>query len=86
MNTANKITISRIVLSIVIMILLLFPFGELGLDLPSYVVNGNIYVELKYIIAGVLFIIAGLIVFIATRKANPVMKISLTDAPELADL
>ena len=60
MNTANKITISRIVLSIVIMILLLFPFGELGLDLPSYVVNGNIYVELKYIIAGVLFIIASL--------------------------
>ena len=64
MNTANKITMSRIVLSIVIMILLLFPFGELGLDLPSYLVNGNIYVELKYIIAGVLFIIASLTDFL----------------------
>lgn len=60
MNLANKITMSRIVLSIVIMILLLFPFGELGIDLPSYIVNGNIYVELKYIIAGILFIIASL--------------------------
>lgn len=40
----------------------------------------------KFACAAVLFIIAGLIVFIATRKANPVMKISLTDAPEPADL
>lgn len=73
MNTANKITISRIVLSIVIMILLLFPFGQLGLDLPSYVVNDNIYVELKYIIAGVLFIIASLTDFFdgyIARKYN----------------
>lgn len=60
MNLANKITMSRVILSIVIMILLLFPFEGLGLELPSYVVNGNIYIELKYIIAGVLFIIASL--------------------------
>ena len=75
MNTANKITMSRIILSIVIMILLLFPFGELGLDLPSYLVNGNIYVELKYIIAGILFIIASLTDFFdgyVARKYNMV--------------
>jgi CDP-diacylglycerol--glycerol-3-phosphate 3-phosphatidyltransferase len=60
MNLANKITISRIIISIVIMILLLFPFEGLGIDLPSYIVKGHIYVELKYIIAGVLFIIASL--------------------------
>ncbi len=64
MNLANKITISRVILSIVIMILLLFPFEGLGLDLPSYVVHGNIYVELKYIIAGFLFIIASFTDFI----------------------
>ena len=50
MNLANKITISRVILSIVIMFLLLFPFEELGLDLPSYILHGNIYIELKYII------------------------------------
>ena len=55
LNLANKITISRVILSIVIMFLLLFPFEGLGLELPSYIVNGNIYVELKYIIAGILF-------------------------------
>lgn len=70
MNLANKITMSRIILSIVIMILLLFPFEGLGLDLPSYVVNGNIYIELKYIIAGVLFIIASLTDFFDGRVAR----------------
>ena len=75
MNLANKITMSRIILSIVIMILLLFPFEGLGLELPSYVVNENIYVELKYIIAGVLFIIASLTDFFdgyVARKYNMV--------------
>ena len=70
MNLANKITMSRIVLSIVIMILLLFPFEGLGLELPSYLVNGNIHVELKYIIAGVLFIIASLTDFFDGRVAR----------------
>ena len=75
MNLANKITISRIVISIVIMILLLFPFEGLGLELPTYLVNGNIYVELKYIIAGVLFIIGSLTDFFdgyVARKYNMV--------------
>ena len=75
MNTANKITMSRVVLAIVIMILLLFPFENVGLDLPSYVVGGKVYVELKYIIAGVLFIIASLTDFLdgyVARKYNMV--------------
>jgi len=70
MNLANKITMSRIVLAIVIMILLLFPFEGLGLELPTYLINGNIYVELKYIIAGVLFIIASLTDFFDGRVAR----------------
>ena len=70
MNLANKITMSRVILSIVIMILLLFPFEGLGLELPSYIVNGNIYIELKYIIAGVLFIIASLTDFFDGRVAR----------------
>ncbi len=75
MNLANKITMSRIVLSIVIMILLLFPFGDMGIDLPSYLISGKIYIELKYIIAGILFIIASLTDFFdgkVARKYNMV--------------
>ena len=70
MNLANKITMSRVVLSIVVMIVLLFPFEGLGLDLPAYLVHGNIYIELKYIIAGILFIIASLTDFFDGRVAR----------------
>ena len=70
MNLANKITLSRVVLSIVIMIVLLFPFEQIGLDLPTYLIKGNILVELKYIVAGVLFIIASLTDFVDGRVAR----------------
>ena len=70
MNLANKITISRVVISIVIMIILLFPFEGFGLDLPSYIIHGNIYVELKYLIVGILFIIASLTDFVDGKVAR----------------
>ena len=75
MNTANKITMSRIFLSIIILIILLFPWHQAGIDMPTYVVNGNIVVDLKYLIAGVLFIVASLTDFIdghIARKYNMV--------------
>ena len=75
MNTANKITISRIILSFIIIVLLLFPFYDLGIKFPTYLVNGSILVDLRYIIAGVLFIIASLTDFfdgMIARKYNMV--------------
>lgn len=75
MNTANKITMSRIFLSIIILIVLLFPWHQFGIDIPTYIVNGNMTIELKYIIAGILFIIASLTDFIdgkVARKYNMV--------------
>ena len=75
MNLANKITMVRVILSIVIMFLLLFPFEGLGMELPTYLVNKNILIELKYIIAGVIFIIASLTDFLdgyVARKYNMV--------------
>lgn len=75
MNTANKITMSRIFLSIIILVVLLFPWHQLGIDMPVYIINGNMTVELKYIIAGVLFVIASLTDFIdgkVARKYNMV--------------
>lgn len=73
MNKANKITMSRIVMSLIIIILLLFPFDQVGLEFPNYIVNGNIVVNLKYIVAGVLFVIASLTDFLdgyTARKYN----------------
>jgi CDP-diacylglycerol--glycerol-3-phosphate 3-phosphatidyltransferase len=70
MNLANKITVSRIILSIIILIILLFPWHQVGIDMPTYLVKGNIVVDLKYIIAGVLFIIASLTDFFDGRIAR----------------
>ena len=75
MNTANKITMSRIVLAVIMLIVLLFPWHQVGIDMPTYIVNGSITVELKYIIAGVIFVIASLTDFIdgkVARKYNMV--------------
>ena len=58
MNLADKLTISRIGLTFVILSILLIPWEDFGLVWPSFYVNGSIVVELKYIVAGVLFIIA----------------------------
>lgn len=70
MNTANKITMSRIVLSVIILIILLFPWHQVGVSIPTYLVNGSIVMDLRYIIAGVLFIIASLTDFVDGRVAR----------------
>lgn len=73
MNKANKITMSRIVMSVIIIVLLLFPFDQMGLEFPTFLFNGNIFIDLKYIIVGVLFIIASLTDFFdgyVARKYN----------------
>ena len=64
MNLANKITMSRVIMALVIMIILLFPFEGLGISLPTFLVSGKILVEVKYLIAGVLFIFASLTDFL----------------------
>lgn len=73
MNLPNKITMSRIILSIIIIIILLFPFEAAGLYLPKLFINETLVIELKYIIVGVLFIIASLTDFFdgyLARKYN----------------
>ena len=75
MNTANKITISRIVLSIIILIILLFPWHQVGVEVPVYVLNGSMTIDLRYIVSGVLFIIASITDFfdgMIARKYNMV--------------
>ena len=59
MNLPTKLTVSRIVLAIITVILLIFPFHTIGIDMPRFLVGG-IYVKLEYIIAGVLFILASI--------------------------
>ncbi len=57
MNTPTKLTILRIFLTILILILLLFPFYEVGIEFPRIFIQG-IYIKTEYFIAGGIFLIA----------------------------
>ncbi|MBQ8891406.1 MAG: CDP-diacylglycerol--glycerol-3-phosphate 3-phosphatidyltransferase [Bacilli bacterium] len=57
MNVPNRLTILRIMLTILIIILCLFPFYSIGIILPKFNIGG-IVVESIYFISGIIFIIA----------------------------
>ena len=82
MNLPNKITLSRIFMTVALIILCLFPFYSIGINFPEYNISG-IIVNSKYLIAGLLFIIAALTDFIdgnLARKRNLV-----TDTGKMLD-
>ena len=61
MNLPNKLTITRLVLSVIIIIILCVPFYSMGIDfLQDGPTIGTVQLRWDYIIAGVLFIIASL--------------------------
>ncbi len=60
MNLPNKLTMLRIFLTFVIIAILTLPFEAAGIELTKLFINEAIVVDIKYIIAGILFIIASL--------------------------
>lgn len=73
MNLPNKLTITRIILSLIIIFILLFPFDAAGITIPKLFINEAIVINIKYIIAGILFCIASLTDFLdgyIARKYN----------------
>ena len=86
MNLPNKLTVSRVVMAILIIIILLggdYTVSLFGFEIPKLFVNESIVVDLKYIIAGFLFILASLTDFLdgyIARKYNLV-----TDFGKLVD-
>ncbi len=59
MNLANKITMFRIFLTVVLITLLLFPFYMVNLEFPKILV-GTISVDVKYLIAAGIFAVASI--------------------------
>ncbi len=86
MNLPNKLTMARVVMAILIIIILLggdYIISSFGIDMPKLFVDEKIVVDLKYIIAGFLFILASLTDFLdgyIARKYNLV-----TDFGKLVD-
>lgn len=78
MNLPNKLTIFRIFITIFIIIILLFPFHAIGISSIKLFINESIVVSLKYIIAGILFVIGCLTDFVdgyIARKYNMVTEL-----------
>lgn len=78
MNLANKLTMFRIILTIVIVLILLFPVDSLGIPSIHLFINEAIVVDFKYFIAGLIFIIAALTDYLdgfIARKYNMVTEL-----------
>lgn len=74
MNFPNKLTMARIVMAIIVIIMLLFPYDQVGINMPVYEIR-NVSIGLEYIISGLLFIIAAVTDFVDgsyARKNNMV--------------
>ena len=83
MNLPNKLTMARIFISIIIIAILLFPFDSMGITTTKFFINESWVVDIKYLIAGVLFIIGSLTDFLdgyIARKYN-----LITDFGKLID-
>ena len=57
MNLPNKITMTRVILSVLLLVMLLVPWYSLGIHFPVYQV-ATVSVNLKYILVGIIFLIA----------------------------
>ena len=60
LNLPNKITLARILITALIVFILLFPFGMAKINIPKLFIDEKIIIDMRYPIAGVLFIIASL--------------------------
>ncbi len=81
MNLPTKLTVTRIILAVFIMILLIFPFNAVGISLP--VIRAGVDIDIRYLIAGIIFIIASITDFFdgyLARKNNQV-----TDTGKMLD-
>lgn len=64
MNLPNKITVSRIILSLITLVFLVLPWYQFGITFPMYSFMGKVVVDTKYVIAGIFFIIASVTDFL----------------------
>ena len=73
MKLPNKISFSRIIIALLVVVILLFPFDSAGIVTHRIFVNESIVIDIKYIVVGILFVIASFTDFLdgyVARKRN----------------
>lgn len=63
-NLPNKLTNARIIITIIILFILLFPFSMINVNFKKYLINDTIIIDTKMIIVGVLFVISSITDFL----------------------
>ena len=76
MNFANNLTKSRIIMAIIILTILLFPWSDIHFTFPTFLVAGKVLVESKYIIAGFIFVMASVTDYLDGQTARKEKKTS----------
>ena len=73
MNVPNKITFCRIILSVLLIVLMIFRVGRLGISFPEIKLAADMIIDSRLLICGVIFVIASLTDFLdgyLARKYN----------------
>ncbi len=82
MNLPTKLTVLRLILSVIVIMILCIPFYYFGIHFPVYDVGG-VSVSMQYVVAGIIFIIASVTDFFdgyLARKNN-----QITDTGKMLD-
>ena len=69
-NMPIRLTLTRMILSIIIVLLLLFPFDMINFSFSKYLINDTVIIDVKLIICAVLFVIAAVTDFLDGRIAR----------------
>ena len=76
MNLANSLTKSRMIMAILILFLLLFPWSDIHFTFPTFLVAGKVLVDTKYLLAGFIFVIASVTDYLDGQIARKEKKAS----------
>lgn len=63
-NLPNKLTMLRIILSVGILVIMLFPWNMANVNFKRFLVGGTLIIDIKMVIVGVLFVIASITDFL----------------------
>ncbi|MBQ9023786.1 MAG: CDP-diacylglycerol--glycerol-3-phosphate 3-phosphatidyltransferase [Bacilli bacterium] len=72
----NRLTNLRLILSLIIIFILLFPFNMLNINFKKYLINSIVIIDTKMIIVGILFIISSITDFLDGHLARKYNNIS----------
>jgi CDP-diacylglycerol--glycerol-3-phosphate 3-phosphatidyltransferase len=69
----NTLTVIRLILAVIVIVLILFPYDMIGYNFPKYLINGIAVLDVKLAICAVLFVVASITDFLdghIARKYN----------------